>query len=295
MQFNVIDTDSAYRRMLAEPDPAAREQIFRDELVKPFEGIVKVFGGGDPVAMFSQWVYGPDSVSSEADTIRSILDRLAAYDAQNKAVQALEAAREAFAPYLERVPFDSVQFGIFPYDIKKSVPTDRGYSGFGAIPGYVMTVYSDPNDYNLPRLQGATVHEFNHNVRFAVQPFNPMVVTVGEYIVAEGLAESFAAELYGEDLIGYYVTDFDESTLDIAKRVIGGALNVTGFDTVRGYIFGDVISQHMGREPMGVPNFAGYATGYHAVQQYLKRTGKSVAEATFVPSADILAQSGYFA
>lgn len=294
MQFHIIDTDSPYRRMLAETDPAARERIFREELVAPFEGIVKVFGGGDPVVMFSGWVYGPDAVNADADNVRSILDRLAAYDAQNKAAQALEDAGKAFAPYADRIPFDTVKFGIYPYDIKKSVPTDRGYSGFGAIPGYVMTVYSDPNDYNLPRLQGATVHEFNHNVRFAVQPFNPMVVTVGEYIVAEGLAESFAAELYGEDLVGYYVTDFDDAELDTAKRVIGGALNVTGFDTVRGYIFGDVIAKHMGREPMGVPSFAGYATGYHAVQQYLKRTGKSVAEATFVPAPDILAQSGYF-
>ena len=41
--------------------------------------------------------------------------------------------------------------------------------------------------------------------------------------------------------------------------------------------------------------FAGYALGYRAVQAYLARTGRSAAEATFLPAAEILAESGYFA
>ena len=44
----------------------------------------------------------------------------------------------------------------------------------------------------------------------------------------------------------------------------------------------------------GVPAFAGYALGYRVVQAYLKRTGKNVVEATFVPAQEIVAQSGFF-
>jgi uncharacterized protein YjaZ len=44
----------------------------------------------------------------------------------------------------------------------------------------------------------------------------------------------------------------------------------------------------------GVPNFAGYAIGYRVVRQFLKRTGKSVAETTFLPSREIIEESGFF-
>jgi uncharacterized protein YjaZ len=50
----------------------------------------------------------------------------------------------------------------------------------------------------------------------------------------------------------------------------------------------------MGLPKAGVPNFAGYAIGYRIVRQYLQRTGKSVAQATFLPSREIIAESGFF-
>jgi uncharacterized protein YjaZ len=101
-------------------------------------------------------------------------------------------------------------------------------------------------------------------------------------------------ELFGEEVAGYFVTDLSEEELAVAKRVIGDALDVTGFDAVRGYIIGDTISVSMGRPKIGVPNFAGYAIGYRVVRHYLQRTGKSVAEATFLPSHEIIRESGFF-
>ena len=72
------------------------------------------------------------------------------------------------------------------------------------------------------------------------------------------------------------------------------ATAVTGFDTLRGYIFGDGIAQMQGGEGVGVPTYAGYALGYFVVQNYLRRTGKSVVETTFVPAREIIAESGFF-
>src|SRR5262245_25586051 len=55
MKFNILDTESIYRRLLNEPDAAQREAIFRQELIAPFAGLIQVFGGGDELAMFGQW------------------------------------------------------------------------------------------------------------------------------------------------------------------------------------------------------------------------------------------------
>lgn len=294
MKFNIVDTEAVYRRLLVTPDRAEREAIFYEGLVAPFADLVKIFGGGDGMATFRQWGMSLDQFeSSRRDATAAILDKLAASDAWNKAAQALEDGRAAFGPFVDRIPLETIVFGLFLSDMT-GIPLERGYTGFGGIPGYIMTVYGEPNEYNLYRVKGATVHEVHHNVRFSLFPFNPMTVTVGEYMIGEGLAESFAAELYGEDVAGFYVTDFDETEFERTRHVIGSALNVTGFNEVRGYIFGDALAKHMGLPPAGVSNHAGYAIGYHLVQQYLERTGKTVAEATFVPAQEIIADSGFF-
>jgi uncharacterized protein YjaZ len=158
-----------------------------------------------------------------------------------------------------------------------------------------MVTLSLVDNYTLPRVGPAAVHELNHNVRFKIVPFLPMQATVADYIIAEGLAESFAAELFGHDLVGYMVTDFDEEEIATAKHVIGGALDVSGFNAVRSYIFGDTIAASSGRPEVGVPDFAGYAIGYRVVQHYLQRTGRSVVDATFLPSQEIIAESRFFA
>ncbi len=297
MQFNIIDTESMYRRLLATTDPAEREHLYRQELLEPFAGLFRIFGGADALSTAKMWsLYTPEDFGNGArPKIESLLAALAAHDAWEKANEALERGRQAFAPFADRLRLETVTFALVLADLSRANPIDRGYTGFGGIPGYVLAVYSDANDYTLPRLGGACVHELNHNLRFSVFPFNPMQVTVGEYSIAEGLAEAFAAELFGEEVVGYYVTDISEEQLLSAKQVIGSALEVTGFNEVRSYIFGDTISAHMGRPKAGVPDFAGYAIGYRVVRQYLQRTGKTVAEATFVPAQQIITESGFFA
>jgi uncharacterized protein YjaZ len=121
-----------------------------------------------------------------------------------------------------------------------------------------------------------------------------MTVTVRQYMIGEGLAESFAAELYGSDKIGPWVTEFDESQLDRTKVIFREGLNRAGFDVVRGYIFGGAIAEQSGFTAVDVPPLAGYALGYRVVQAYLKRTGQSVVAATLVPPETIIAESRFF-
>jgi uncharacterized protein YjaZ len=296
MELTVIDTEAIYRRLLGTPDAARREAIYREELLAPFGGLFRVFGGGDPLAMAGNWtLYTPEQFADSArPTIAALVDRLAAADAWRATAEALERGRAAFVPYAERVALETVTCALVIADKRRAHPLDRGYTGFGGIPGYVLVVYSDANDYTLPRIGGASVHELNHNMRFSAFPFNPRTVTVGEYIVAEGLAEAFAAELFGAEVVGFYVADFKEEDQQAARRTIGAALDTTGFDAVRGYIFGDTLAAHQGLPAAGVPDYAGYALGYRTVRRYLERTGKTAAEATFVPSAEIIAASGFF-
>ena len=120
--------------------------------------------------------------------------------------------------------------------------------------------------------------------------WDPVSITVGRYILIEGLAESFAAALYGEKSVGPWVADFDMSDMPRVKAIISNALNIKGFDAVKQYVFGDTKTG----AKLGLPNCAGYAVGYHIVQAFMKRTGRDIIEATFTPAEQIIRESGFF-
>ena len=112
----------------------------------------------------------------------------------------------------------------------------------------------------------------------------------------EGMAESFAASLFGDAVVGYYVTEFDQTALDTAKSLIGaGTAKKVVLTWSRSYIFGDALAEQSGYEPLGgMPTFGGYAVGYRVVQAFLQRSGLSVEEATFVSADEIVAESKFF-
>jgi uncharacterized protein YjaZ len=296
MKLQIIDVESIYRRLLNSASAQEREAIYRQELLAPFEGMMRIYGGGDdPLAWAKMWtLYTPEDFDGEQrPIIEEMVRRLTDDGAWQRSTVALERGVAAFAPYTDRIGLDTISCAVVLTKHNNNMP-GRGYAGFGGILGHLMVSLSLTDDYTLPRVGPALVHELNHNVRFKIVPFLPIHVTVADYIIAEGLAEAFAAELFGEELVGYFVTDFNEEELATARRVIGGALEVSGFNAVRSYIFGDTITATQGLPRVGVPDFAGYAIGYRVVRQYLQRTGRSVVEATFLPSQEIIAESGFF-
>lgn len=296
MKLQIIDVESIYRRLLNSTSAQEREAMYRQELLAPFEGMMRVYGGGDPLAWAKMWgLYIPeDFVGEQRPLIEEMVRRLTDDGAWQKFAAALERGVAAFAPSASRVALDTINCAVVLTKHTEINALGRGYAGFGGIPGSLMVTLSLVDDYTLPRVGPASVHELNHNVRFKIVPFLPMHITVADYIIAEGLAESFAAQLFGEDLVGYMVTDLSEEELVTARRIIGGALEVSGFNAVRNYIFGDTIAASWGQPESGIPDFAGYAIGYRIVQRYLQRTGRSAVEATFLPSQEIIAESGFF-
>jgi uncharacterized protein YjaZ len=261
---------------------------------------VDIFGGqgGDGLAQFAMWGMSPEQFTGEKGAhMAGVLDALAKADAWTRAARALDEGYAAFEKYTDRIPLEKITFGLMTAELP-NLPQIHGYTGFGGIPGWIMTVYGVPDEYNLARIEACTVHELHHNLGGAagvVFGKDMNKVTVGEYMIGEGLAESFAAERYGEDKTGPWVSEFDESHLAEAKRIFREGLDRGGFNVVRGYIFGGAIAEQMGFEPVNVPPYAGYALGYRVVQAYMQRTGKKVVETTFVPAMEIIEESKFFA
>ena len=63
--------------------------------------------------------------------------------------------------------------------------------------------------------------------------------TLSDWVVSEGLAESFAAELYGKELIGPWVTSTSPEQLDEIKSIISSQLQLTGMAEMAPYLYGD--------------------------------------------------------
>ncbi len=298
MNINWIDTRGIYRSIIAARDEATREQIYMEQLLTPWSQMMAMVAGqfgsapDDPFAGSRAWHW---LLPDQLQTVPEALARLEAAQAWERGAAAMQKAADYFADCAERIPIECIEGWLVLADAETADPIGRGYTGgIDFMQPRFIVQYDSPNDYNLPRLGGCIVHEMHHLIRSKVVPWNIMTATVADYFIHEGLAESLAAELFGEDMVGYYVTEIDEAQLDTAKTLLGDNLTATGFDTLRAFIFGDYLAQKFGLPPVGMPNYGGYAIGYRVVQAYLKRTDSSVKQATFVSAAEIVAESGYF-
>ena len=106
--------------------------------------------------------------SDDRATMATIIEKLAAADAWNRAAQSLDKGYAAFAAYADRIPTENITFGLYIADMS-AAPQAHGYTGFGAIPGWIMTAYDMPDEYNLERVEAATVHELHHNLAAAAK------------------------------------------------------------------------------------------------------------------------------
>ena len=119
--------------------------------------------------------------------------------------------------------------------------------------------------------------------------------TLADMIVSEGLAETFAATLFGEDKVGKWVRDTTPETLrDVVKPLIRENLTTSDFQTLSAYLYGDEIMALRGGQPIGMPCCGGYACGYALIRLYLKKTGASIYDATVTPTAEIIRQTEDF-
>ncbi|GIP38572.1 hypothetical protein J31TS4_18520 [Paenibacillus sp. J31TS4] len=285
MEIIIHDTYSLYKEMDKLPNEE-RGDFYENKLVEPFQPMIKIMNmPANPEAMGCLPLIGREP------EVEEMLIKLKAANAWETARKALETAAERFLAARVAVP-EKVVLGIYLGN-PEYLANNGGITGFGGIPGYIQVIIT-PDQKSLALLPSIVAHEFHHNVLFYNAKWNFMEVTVAKYLAVEGLAESFAESLYGYEYLGPWVKELKGEALEKARKTIGEALNVKGFNQARRYIFGDMLTSFEGAEASGIPPYSGYAVGYHAVQSFLKNTGVSIEQATVLEGEEIMERSKYF-
>lgn len=294
MKVSAIRSDGVYSKIMRAPLDK-KNDIYRSELMMPFERKWAYYN----IPMKAKTPNGYDVIMASAmlghiapakiDETQEQNIRLISDDTLwEKCALAIRKSLNCFLEQGIVLPVQEYLFTILlanpenPYMI-----LNEGYCGDGGIPGYIFS-WLIPNEYTLEHLPAALAHETNHNIRFQFIEWENNI-TLGDMIISEGLAEVFATSLYGEDKAGPWVTKIDRATLnECIKPIIRNGLHVQGLENLNAYLYGDEMAKLQNYPQAGLPYCAGYACGYHLVKHYLKKTGKSVIEATLLPAKEIL-------
>lgn len=294
MNVSAIRSDGIYKKIMLAPYNK-KNDIYRYELMMPFERKWACYNvpmkakapGGYDVIMASRLLGHIEPTKVDETQKQNIL--LISDDALwEKCELAIRKSLSFFTQYGIDLPVREYLFTILLANAESPyIILNEGYCGDGGIPGYIFS-WLIPNEYTLEHLPVALAHETNHNIRFQYIEWKNDI-TLGEMMISEGLAENFATSLYGEDNAGPWVTKTDMETLNgYVKPMIQDGLNVQGFENLNAYLYGDELAKLQNFPQVGLPYCAGYACGYHLVKHYLKKTGKSIIEATLLPAKEIL-------
>ncbi|MFG3114522.1 DUF2268 domain-containing protein [Streptomyces sp. NPDC048197] len=166
-----------------------------------------------------------------------------------------------------------------------------GYFGMGGFPGAIQLVMW-PTETSLQKIGHAAAHELHHNVRYANVVWDPMTVTVGEHVVAEGLAEAFVRELAGEEAMGPWATALSGAGLDRAYEKITADIDVAGMQNLTGYVLGDATARLLGQPTVGLPDFAGYGVGLRIAEAHRAASGLTAAQSVALPAREVLRNAG---
>lgn len=290
MNISVIDSAAGMRHVLDQTRHERAEAV-RD-LWAPMAGMYHFIPGIDMLGVHAQNFGFPLDMTPQSEKrVRDAIVALEAANAWTRVRTALQEGAAALAAGDPGIPVPDLQVLLLAGN-----PTNdhfmeeiQGLSAFGGISGCIsMTVW--PTEQVLDRLEAIAVHELHHNVRYSPGGvvWDPVTVTVGEHVVAEGLADLFAAELYGDRGYTHFASERTRSDDAVLAKVASG-LKVTGMADFAAWVLGDASASMFGGEPVGLPTGAGYAAGARIVQAYLDATGTTAAQNVRTPASDILA------
>ena len=294
MNVNVIRSDGIYAKIMKAPFDK-KDDIYRYEMMMPFEKKLACYSiplkattpNGYDVIMASGML-GHIVPTKVDETQRDNIARISSDSLWIDCKQSIQRSLNCFSKAGVELPVQEYLFTILLANAESTYTImNEGYCGDGGIPGYIMA-WLIPNDYTIEHLPVALAHETNHNVRFQFIKWKNDI-TLGEMMVSEGLAENFATYLYGEDKAGPWVKKTDMKMLnEYIKPIIYDGLDVQGLENLNAYLYGDEMAALQNYPPVGLPYCAGYACGYYLVKHFLKKTGKSIIEATLLPAKEIL-------
>ena len=300
MKITAIRSDRIYRSMMSAA-PEEKDNLYRDALMGPFEfkwacvGAplrAKTAGGYDVVSAAAMSGYDvPAQITQER---REEIERISSDAFWADCERSIRSTLEGFEQHGITLPKQEYVFTVLLSDPNSPMTAMAGdYCGDGGIPGYIIGSIV-PNERSLALLPVALAHETNHNVRWQFMQWSNQI-TLADMIVSEGLAETFAASMFGEDKVGKWVRETPQQTLrDVVKPLIQDHLGTSDFGTLSSYLYGDEIMALRGGQPIGMPYCGGYACGYALIGHYLNKTGASIHEATLTPTEEILKQTEDF-
>ncbi|MGU3411140.1 DUF2268 domain-containing protein [Microbacterium sp. M1A1_1b] len=288
MTVTIIDSAASMRALVdTAPDqwPAAVRRLW-----EPMGGMYSFVPGGPDLAAVHAQNFGV-GVSTPRGQLRAAVESLEQADAWGRIERALVDGLSDLAAANPRVMIPDLTVLLVLGDPANTHFMDeiRGLSASGGISGFIaITVW--PTEEVLGRLEGIALHELHHNVRYSPGGvvWNPQTVTVGEHVVAEGLADLFAAESQGQRGLTHFVSEATRNSDDVLRRVVEG-LGVTGMQDFAAWVLGDSSARLFGSTPVGLPTGAGYAAGARIVQAYLDVTGQDAAANVTTPASEILA------
>ncbi|MFI9839719.1 DUF2268 domain-containing protein [Nonomuraea sp. NPDC051941] len=280
MEFIVHDTLTPMAALLREPlerRPGALRDILeptRSEIPMP----------GDIVDIHHQG--GGFRVDADDPRYLPAVQRMIDADVLGQVRRELERASDRLRDATQR---ESVQVMLMlgNPDNEHLMKVGGGYYGMGGSPGWLYLL-AWPSDEVIGRIGHLAVHEFHHNVRYTNVEWNPMTVTVGEHVVAEGLAEAFVRELSGAEAMGPWSSMVSGEAYERAYELIMADFSLAGMQHTSKYVVGDSVARMFGQEPRGIADMAGYAVGLHLVDRALAATGLTATEATVLPAAELL-------
>lgn len=202
MQFNLLDTQATYQRLLAEDDPQAREQIFprgAGRAVQRLDARVRRHGCARPCSHSGTCARKPSRrniappcspASTRWRTPTPSRGRRPLWSADGQPSRALS---QPHPPRRDHV-------------CAAAVRPEHHADGGGLLRLWhdsrlIMTLYDTPTPGEHQRVEACTVHELHHNLAAGSDSgvnFNMMSMTVGEYMVMEGLAESVRGGVWRE-------------------------------------------------------------------------------------------------
>ncbi|KUL35654.1 peptidase [Streptomyces sp. NRRL F-4489] len=290
MKIVVHDTAAAMADLLRRP-PAERPDSFR-EMLAPLQRMMPPGAGLDLAQQYSS---GTGLLRDRDDPrLPTALRQMEEANVWGRVEDALTTAWDRIrtaVPGIKHAETVHVALVLGDPDDDHLVRRSAGYLGFGGIPGAIVLVMW-PTATSLRKIPHAAAHELHHNVRYANVVWNPMTVTVGEHVISEGLAEAFVRELAGEEAMGPWATALTGADLDAAYEKIAAAVDVAGMANLTPYVFGDATARLTGQEPVGLPDFAGYAAGLRIADAHLTATGLTAAHSTALPAREILTNAG---
>lgn len=294
MNIKSLRSDKVYRKVLQAPQEE-KVELFRQEMLAPFMKKWEIQhipfkaeepNGFDVITLNNIMSISPTQITNEISTELELISSDSFW------YECEEAVKKSLYLFTEhgvklRVP-DYLFTILLGNPNSPSLMLNEGYIGDGGIPGYIFCTLV-PNEYTMPRMKAALAHECNHNVRYQFIQWDHSAVTLGELIVSEGLAENFAASIFGEELVGPWVSKTNMETLNRRiKPVLKEKLQLTGFEKITPYLYGDELAKLQDYIPVNMPYCAGYACGYYLIKYYLEKTGKTIFEATITPANLIL-------